>query len=360
MKILALIPGCPRSGSDFLQSLFDSHPEVSQFPGDFYFDKFWSKITKQNLPENIANIFISDNERFFDSKLNLIERHHMLGENKNDFYLIDRNLFKEKFINLMQNKEINKKNVFHNLHFAYSLASGEDLKKKKVIILNIHHIFRLKILKEFDYEILFTIRDPLASLSSSAKHWLKYDKGKHVSPWMLYFHIDRLLNGLKILTKSKIKTHVIKLELLHRQNSTIMKELANKFNINYDQVLTKSTYHNKIWWGDIVSGRDLNGVNPNFKNSIDYNFFYKKDIQCFERCLRGFLIKYNYQILEKNLKFPPIKILPLKVEIQFWKKSILSMKIIEILSIFYYWVKRIHIMKRNIYDNIDFPDQIGK
>ena len=58
MKILALI-GNGRSGLDFLQSLFDSHPEVSQFPGAFFFDKFWLKIKKQNLPENIANIFIS-------------------------------------------------------------------------------------------------------------------------------------------------------------------------------------------------------------------------------------------------------------------------------------------------------------
>ena len=49
MKIVALIPGCLRSGSDFLQSLFDSHPEVSQFPGVFYFDEFWLKIKKQNL-----------------------------------------------------------------------------------------------------------------------------------------------------------------------------------------------------------------------------------------------------------------------------------------------------------------------
>ena len=108
MKIVALIPGCLRSGSDFLQSLFDSHPEVSQFPGVFYFDEFWLKIKKQNLPENIANTFISDHEHFFDSKLNLIERHYMLGEDKNDFYLIDKKLFKEKFINLMKNQENTK------------------------------------------------------------------------------------------------------------------------------------------------------------------------------------------------------------------------------------------------------------
>ena len=38
MKILALV-GISRSGIDFIQSLFDSHPEVLQFPGKFYYDE---------------------------------------------------------------------------------------------------------------------------------------------------------------------------------------------------------------------------------------------------------------------------------------------------------------------------------
>ena len=47
-----------------------------------------------------------------------------------------------------------------------------------------------------------------------------------------------------------------------------MKSLCKKININYDSVMQYSTYHGKSWWGDKVSGRDLNGVNPNFKKII--------------------------------------------------------------------------------------------
>ena len=115
-----------------------------------------------------------------------------------------------------------------------------------------------------------------------------------------------------------------------------------------------------MWWGDKLSGKDLNGINSNFKNNIDYNFFYKKDIKCFEKYLNFFMQKYNYQILEKNLRFSAIKILPLKIEIEVWKKTILSMRIKEILSIFYYWIKRIKLMKDDTYKNINFPDPIGK
>ena len=70
--------------------------------------------------------------------------------------------------------------------------------------------------------------------------------------------------------------------------------------------------------------------------------------------------KYNYEISEKNLKFSAIKILPLKVEMEVWKKTILTMNIKEILSIFYYWIKRINLMKINIIENIDFPAPNGK
>ena len=130
MKLIALI-GWPRAGIDFLQSLFDKHPEILQFQGYFYFDDFWKKIEKQNTLKNIANTFISDYEKFFDSRVNLIERHHMLGKDKNGFFLVDKNKFFESFINLFRNKEINKRNVLYNLHFAYSQALDEDLQKKE-------------------------------------------------------------------------------------------------------------------------------------------------------------------------------------------------------------------------------------
>jgi hypothetical protein len=359
MKILALT-GIGRSGLDLFHSLLDSHPEVAQFPGCFFFDEFWLKIINQKNLSNIANKFILDYKKFFDSRLNLPERHYMLGENKNSFYLVDEKKFRQHFIKLFENKEINKKNVLYNLHFAYSLASEENLEKKKIIILNLHHIYRLKILKEFDYEVIYTIRDPIAALCSATKHRLKYNDGRDINPWSLYFHIERIFNGLRTVTKLGVKAHIVQLELLHRQNIKVMKEVAEKFNINYNQKSTSSTYHGKLWWGDKLSGKDLNGINPDFKNNIDYNFFYKKDIQCFEKYLNFFMKKYNYQIFEKKLRFSAIKILPLKIEIEVWKKTILSMRIKEILSIFYYWIKRINLMKDDIYKNINFPDPIGK
>ena len=76
--------------------------------------------------------------------------------------------------------------------------------------------------------------------------------------------------------------------------------------------------------------------------------------------LSPFMSKYNYQMSKKILKFKIIKFLPLKIELEIWKKTILLMKIKEILSIFYYWMKRITLMKNDIYKNVNFPDSLGK
>ena len=70
--------------------------------------------------------------------------------------------------------------------------------------------------------------------------------------------------------------------------------------------------------------------------------------------------KYNYQTLEKDLKFSSIKLLPLKVEIKLLKKIILSLRLKEILTIPYYWLKRVRLMKRDIYENVDLPEPMGK
>ena len=138
MKIIVLIAG-GRAGIDFFQSLLDSHPEISQLPGFFNFDDFWIKSKKEKNLEKISEIFINDYKHFFDSKLNTTERHHILGDDRKSFYSVNEKLFSEHFIKKIKNNDFNKTDLLCSLNLAYSLAAGEDLSKKKIIVLNLHH-----------------------------------------------------------------------------------------------------------------------------------------------------------------------------------------------------------------------------
>lgn len=356
MKIVVILPALPRAGIDFFQSLLDSHPEVCQLPGYFYFDEFWLKSKNENKPDNVARLFINDYKHFFDSRLNLLERHYMLGKDKKSFFLVNKELFTKYFIDLMKNKNFTKKNLLCNLSLAYSKASGEDLSKKKIIILHLHQAIRFKVLSEIDYEIVCTIRDPLASYTSIINHW---KGGKRMDSWSYYFQMNRIFLSVKDLLSYKKKVHVIQMEKLHRENVKVMKDFCLKFNIMYNESMTQSTYHGKEWWGDAWSNKDLNGVNPNFKNNIDNDLFFKKDIECMETYLKNFLLKYNYPFRSNGLKYSFYKYLPFKTEIKIFKDAVVSFNIKEILLILIYWFKRVSLMNKKIYDNVIFPSSMG-
>ena len=98
---------------------------------------------------------------------------------------------------------------------------------------------------------------------------LLYEKSKYMTPWSYYFHLNRLINGLIDTLKNNKKTHVIKLDELHTKNVEVMQNFCSIFKIQYMDLLTKSTYHNKKWWGDNTSIKFLDGVNPNFKDEYD-------------------------------------------------------------------------------------------
>ena len=86
MKILIILTG-GRSGSGLLQSLFDGHKEILQFPGELLFTDEIKKIFKENSPPKFVNSFINFNQHFFDSRLNTIERHNKLGSLKNELFI---------------------------------------------------------------------------------------------------------------------------------------------------------------------------------------------------------------------------------------------------------------------------------
>ena len=83
MKTIIIFP-YGRSGSDLLQSLFDNHEEISQFPGVFFWPKFFKKIQFESNLQIIVDSFIRDHKLFFDSRLNEIQPKHA-GTNYSHF-----------------------------------------------------------------------------------------------------------------------------------------------------------------------------------------------------------------------------------------------------------------------------------
>ena len=216
MKLLALIAG-GRAGSDFFLSLLDGHSQIMQFPGVFLFDDFYEQIKNEKNSDIIAQNFIRFEPFFFNSNKSFMERHNMLGENKNEYFEVDKDLFIKNFTKIFDNLKGNKMHLLYSLHAAYTVASGKNITNKKIIVLNIHHIKQLRVLNslDLDYDVIYMLRDPLANLSSAVKNWTLYEDGVYFGPDALFFHIDRVINGISDTLKFNKRTFVIKLEKLH-------------------------------------------------------------------------------------------------------------------------------------------------
>ena len=74
---LVIILACGRAGSDLLQSLFDWHPQILQFPGTFRFGKSFSDIFIEKNPEKISEMFCDMYPNFFDSRIEDITYGHL-------------------------------------------------------------------------------------------------------------------------------------------------------------------------------------------------------------------------------------------------------------------------------------------
>ena len=230
------------------------------------------------------------------------------------------------------------------MHLAYSAACGENIKSKKIIILNVHNIEHLKNLNNFNYEIIISIRHPISSLSSSINHWLNFSK-KNVDLWWLHYQINRLINLIEDCITLNKKIYILRLDFLHNKNIKYIRKISKIMNISYNSCMEKSTYHGKLWWGDKLSIKYINGFNKNFNDKYDKKLFFKKDIIYLNYFLNFYYTNYKYKKIYSD-KFKKIySFLPLKFELIIWKNLIINLNFLQLFLIPYYWIKRINIMK---------------
>ena len=360
MKVVIILTG-GRAGSDLLQSLFDNHAQILQFPGVLTFDKKFNKIFFLKSANKISKYFIKTNKHFFDSRHNKTERHNKLGFKKKSFYIVNKKIFIKKFLKIYNKSKKTNFDLLLSLHKAYYKHS----KKKKLLIVHVHLFEFLKNYIKFiginnNSKVLLTLRDPLASMCSTVNHWLKYKKGIILNPRHLFYNFDLHFNNFNNLYFLRKKIRVVKLEKLHKFSVTTIKKLCNFLDINFSKNLLKSTYHGKKWWGDAISKKYLNGLNKNFRNKFDYSLFKEKEIFYLESKIFSVLKKYNYPFrsnVKKNNNF--LYLMPLNIEKKIFFNTLKVKRFKSALSFPYFLIRRIFLLKnKNIFNKSTLPREI--
>ena len=219
----------------------------------------------------------------------------------------------------------------------------------------------MKIFKIYNNtRILLTFRDPFVSLSSTINHYLRYRGGMIFTPRLLYASFDLHFNNFNYLHFLRKKIRVVKLKKLHTQSKLTIKRICKFLKIRYSKSLLSSTYHGKKWWGDVISEKYLDGLNPKFKNRFDNNLFNLNELLFLENKIIDVLKKYKYPIRSKiNNKKDKFYLLPFNFEKIVWLKTLKKNKIKTVLSAPFFFLKRIFLLsKKNIYSKKDLPNEI--
>ena len=259
MKTL-LILATGRSGSMFLHSLFDGHPEVVTYPAvhGIYSPFFRAEYVRT----------VDDAVEY----LSLLTRVHIHFEGRYDEaigrldtpggnFRIDR----ERFLPLLREEfgqfspPFTRRHLVESLHRAYGRYSGQDLSRASLLVEHVHSPSELEnALVDFpDAYCVHTIRDPcngyygMIDLCSrayghfKAEFFYKFTKNVFVDPWIALAHDS--LPGLPG------RYRIVRIEDLNARGDHAVDELCEWLGISRHEKLRTSTIGGHICHGN--SGR---------------------------------------------------------------------------------------------------------
>lgn len=248
-----------RTGSDFLQSLLDSHPEVLTFNGHFaVHTQFFgtsvclaaTPVSAGDLAREFAGTFIYK----LVSRYDVQEGKDRLGATGAESFAIDIDEFVSHVTGLLRRVEITRRTFLLAVYGAYNLCLGHDLLQARILFHHPHlfHEFE-EFLRDFpEAAVVATTRDPRASFVSHVEHFRRYYK-THDNEQHLYICMKMMLEDSSPLEGRGLRYVAVRLEDLPREST--LRAFSAWLGISYDEVLLRSTWAGLDWHGDRISGR---------------------------------------------------------------------------------------------------------
>ena len=315
-----------RSGSDYLQSLLDGHPEILTFNLNFRFLTEYLRTAStwrnsETILSDFIDEFIGKNLNRFVTIYHKEEAQDKLGKERNQSLRIDTFIFKKYFLELLKDSDINQRLVLLAIYGAYNLSLGRKLCDAKVFFHHAHNIYEAKRFKEVfpNTKLITTIRDPRSAIVSTNKissnpkfkEWDNY-RNFYLSLCMPIFEdpsANSFFSGAlqqdipfgpvqnKLLIESIDKASLlVRLEDIPKEE--FLHALADYLGIKYLHSLALSTWGGLEWWGDSYSSKKLSP--SGWTENKTYNGWRKelsrKDLYIINNILHDILLKRGYEV----------------------------------------------------------------
>lgn len=267
-----------RSGSNFMQSLFDGHPQIITFP-----------THKLSYPDWVVGIsakhclvdFIKENSHLFeegeasvdDVELNLKSKSHKSGRLAPPISVVHFVEACRTEFGLSWGATVTRKDFVIGIHRAYGRLRGYDISGIKYLLFHLHG-YRDKnherALSDFpDMKFIAMVRDPRETWLSWDREWAwrNADAGidyKTVRP--LFFvrvmlRYSKAIQGLVSFSKKLPAGNVVVIDLnkFHELNRTAMTRLVRWLDILFAQTLLESSFGGVAWLGNAADKKPVSG-----------------------------------------------------------------------------------------------------
>ncbi len=361
-----------RSGSIFLQSLLDGHPDVLTFPANYLggFYSFWNEYGDRS-PLHIVKAFLHHYEVLFDptSAEEVFDvgpyagqeyDFDKMGPNHDEALGVDRERFRDILlakclieVKDFENGRLERKFFLQALHVAYAEALGRDLTGRQPLIVFQAHTPHIDVIEmlfaDFVPKIRFlhSVRDPINTMASWFNEMMRFlddpplvlprrTLGRsidHAKP-ILSQHLNKDIIDQRLETDPDTQraiewvaenSRAVRLEDLHTKPRETLEKICAWLELDWHDCLLESTFDGKLWhWstgGRTVSGFQTATIKQQHSDAVSWydrlrlRFFFADKYDAWDYPLAPWYRWAVLRVLSFGLWF-----LPFRFEISLWRR----------------------------------------
>ena len=248
-----------RTGSDFLQSLLDSHPQIATFNGHFaVYSEFFTRALTFILPggrvADAADEFIGQYLYKLVSRYDIQEAKDRLGEQSDESFTLDTAEFKVHLVGLMGERPLTSRDFLLAVYGAYKLCLGQQISDAKIVFHHPHLDYEFRLFhKDFpNTRVVFSSRDPRANFCSHVEHFRRY-YSSHDNQQHVYNCLKMALEDSALAIELGLDYTATRLEDIPREDA--MRAFADWLGVDFLESMLRSTWAGLDWHGDRISNK---------------------------------------------------------------------------------------------------------
>ncbi|MBC2418876.1 glycosyltransferase family 4 protein [Clostridium beijerinckii] len=312
-----------RSGSIFLQSLLDSHPNILMIPGDYirFYYAFWNyldpklnyKVDKDVIintfnevfpfifdANNVSKTFVNSG---YGGDFGIRLGFNAMGENQNQKLGISKEKFVSELNRIFKDRKyIARKDFFKAIHIAYFYSLGRKYdSNRQPIIVFFPHIANvdasIELLEDFPQtKRICMIREPIQSLGSLIN---TYRRVCNISIEQMIYILNPSLYGGTSTNLDKYLSCAVKLEDIHMKSKETLEKICRFIDIPWSDSLMESTFDGLKWWNGKNSDR-INGFNTKVINRKHKELFTDFDRKRLKSLIYRKYEEWEYEVVKMD------------------------------------------------------------